>query len=171
MYGFRNPPTAKRPQEWTEHSDTPENSTVHSTSKNSDKKSLWQRLKNITRGKSKEEPQAKSNEEPQAKDKTGTSNSDLGNWDQLLKDTSDNKPRPMLDVGTPIRKIRNDDSIPKSQSQWQRAFKAISEMKKTELNQPKPMDIKQMDRKFEPVNHSASASEKGPPKPASYDAG
>ncbi|XP_055995323.1 uncharacterized protein LOC125647114 isoform X2 [Ostrea edulis] len=157
----RDRPTAKRPQEWTEHIYTPDNSNVHTTNENSDKKSLWQRLKNINKG--------KSNEEHQAKQKTDTPTLGIGNRGQLLNDTSDLKPRPMLDVGTPMRKIRNDNSIPKSQSQWQRAFEAISEMKKTELNQPKPMNIKQMDRKYEPVNESASASEHGRPKPASDD--
>ncbi|XP_061177763.1 uncharacterized protein LOC133186548 [Saccostrea echinata] len=159
----RNRPTAKRPKDWTEHNNVPENSSEPSPKQDTEKASLWQKLKNVTKAKSNEEHPIKTQE-------NATATNPSSNWDHLLNDKfpdSSNKPRPMIDIGTPIRKTREESSIPKSQSQWLQAFRAISEMKRTESNQPKPMDLKQMDRKYEPVTVNQSASsEVGRPKPS-----
>ncbi|XP_062569040.1 uncharacterized protein LOC134231139 [Saccostrea cucullata] len=156
----RNRPTAKRPKDWTEHDNIPENET--SSKQNTEKANLWQKLKNVTK--------AKSNvEHPKTAKEDATGSNPPSSWESLmdnkLHDVS-NKPRPMIDIGTPIRKNREESSIPKSQSQWQQAFRAIAEMKRTESNQPKPMDLKQMDRKYEPITvNQSSSSEEGRPKP------
>nr|XP_022292975.1 uncharacterized protein LOC111103791 [Crassostrea virginica] len=163
----RSRPMTKRPTEWTEHTSGPEISTESTKNEKAGKTNFWQKVKNLVK--------APSNGEQDIKDKpvhSVESKSDpTKDWEELLRDrkneSSNVQPKPMTNVGTPIRKTREENSIPQSQSQWQRAFQTISEMKRTDANQPKPMDVRQLARSYEPVNQSsAAASDEGRPKPA-----
>lgn len=128
----RSRPKTKRPKEWTDHDFALQNSNEPSKTESSEKKNLWQKLKSLLGAK--RQVQQPTEQTPVVEERP---NSDPSyNWDTILnyrtRRTSTNHPQPMSDVATPTRKARDENSIPKSQYQWQRAFKKISENKKAE---------------------------------------
>lgn len=128
----RSRPKTQRPKEWTDHGYALQNSNEPSKIESSEKKNLWQKLKSLLGAK--RQVQQPTERTPVVDERPNPDPSN--NWDTILsyqtRRTSTNHPQPMSDVATPTRKARDENSIPKSQSQWQRAFKKISENKKAE---------------------------------------
>lgn len=141
----RSRPKTQRPKEWTDHDFALQNSNESSKSESSEKKNLWQKLKSLLGAK--RQVQQPTEHTPVVDGRPNSDPSD--HWDTIMSyrrhRTSTNQPQPMSDVATPTRKARDENSIPKSQSQWQRAFKKISENKRAETKGSPVLAIGDMD--------------------------